>query len=48
MLGYLSLAGRRPDIDGLRPEFANSYARRSYPVHHLGSDEVKKARSQSQ
>ena len=35
MLGYLSLTGGRPDIDGLRPGFANSYQGRSYPVHHL-------------
>lgn len=25
MLGYLSLSGRRPEIDGLRPELANEY-----------------------
>jgi len=37
MLGYLSLTGRRPEIDGLRPGLANSYQGRSYPVHHLGS-----------
>ena len=37
MLGYLSLAGRRPDIDGLRPEFANSWQGCSYPVHHLAT-----------
>jgi phospholipase C len=35
MLGYLSLTGRRPDIDGLGPSFANEYAGRTYPVHHL-------------
>ena len=35
MLGYLSLTGKRPDIDGLRPGFANSYQGRSYPIHHL-------------
>jgi phospholipase C len=35
MLGCLSLAGRRPDIDGLRPGLANEYQGRSYPVHHL-------------
>ena len=35
LLGYLSLTGRRPDIDGLRPGLANSYQGRSYPVHHL-------------
>jgi phospholipase C len=37
MLGYLSLTGRRPDIDGLRPGLANPYQGRSYPVHHLGA-----------
>ena len=37
MLGYLSLAGRRPDIDGLRSGFANEYQGRTYPVHHLGT-----------
>ena len=35
MLGYLSLSGRRPEIDGLRPGLANEYQGRSYPVHHL-------------
>jgi phospholipase C len=35
MLGYLSLSGRRPEIDGLRPGQANEYQGRSYPVHHL-------------
>ena len=35
MLGYLSLTGRRPDIDGLRPGLANEYQGHSYPVHHL-------------
>ena len=29
MLGYLSLTGRRPDIDGLRPGFANEYQGRA-------------------
>ena len=37
MLGYLSLTGSRPDIDGLRPGFANQYQGRDYPVHHLGT-----------
>ena len=37
MLGYLSLTGRRPEIDGLRPEMANQYQGRTYPVHHLGA-----------
>ena len=31
MLGYLSLTGRRPDIDGLRPGLANEYQGRSLP-----------------
>ena len=35
LLGYLSLTGRRPDIDGLRPGMANEYQGRAYPVHHL-------------
>ena len=37
MLGYLSLTGRRPDIDGLRPGLANQFQGRDYPVHHLGT-----------
>ena len=37
MLGYLSLTGRRPDIDGLRPGLANQYQGRTYPVHHLAA-----------
>ncbi len=37
MLGYLSLTGRRPDIDGLCSGFANEYRGRTYPVHHLGT-----------
>jgi phospholipase C len=36
MLGYLSLTGGRPEIDGLRTELANQYQGRTYPVHHLG------------
>jgi len=40
MLGYLSLNGGRPDIDGLRPEFANKYQGRIYPVHHLDTTTV--------
>ncbi len=40
MLGYLSLTGRRPDIDGLRPGLANEYQGRTYPVHHLGTTAV--------
>ncbi len=35
MLGYLSLSGGRPEIDGLRPGLANDYQGRTYPVHHL-------------
>src|SRR5215472_14700650 len=37
MLGYLSLTGKRPDVDGLRPEYANHHEGRSYPVHHLSA-----------
>ena len=37
MLGYLSLSGRRPEIDGLHPDLANQYQERTYPVHHLGA-----------
>ena len=40
MLGYLSLEGDRGDVDGLRPEFADEYGGRSYPVHHLGSTAI--------
>ena len=40
MLGYLSLSGRRPEIDGLRPGLANDYQGRSYPVHHLAATAV--------
>ena len=35
MLGYLSLEGGRPDIDGLQASFANVHAGVAYPVHHL-------------
>jgi phospholipase C len=35
VLGYLSLTGRRPDIDGLRSGFTNEHQGRTYPVHHL-------------
>ena len=35
MLGYLSLIGGRPEIDGLRPGLANQDQGRTYPVHHL-------------
>jgi hypothetical protein len=40
MLGYLSLSGRRPEIDGLRPGLANEYQGRAYPVHHLAATAV--------
>lgn len=35
MLGYLSLEGGRPDVDGVPAGFANEYSGRSWPVHHL-------------
>jgi hypothetical protein len=35
MLGYLSLDGRRPNIDGLQPGLANDYQGQIYPVHDL-------------
>jgi phospholipase C len=37
MLGYLSLTGQRPDVDGLRPELANHHEGLAYPVHHLSA-----------
>ena len=37
MLGYLSLTGGRPDIDGLQLGMCNDYEGRTYPVHHLGT-----------
>ena len=37
MLGYLSLTGGRPEIDGLRPGLANQHQGRTYPVHHLAT-----------
>jgi hypothetical protein len=37
MLGYLSLMGGRPEIDGLRPGLANQDQGRTYPVHHLAA-----------
>ncbi|MGN6795260.1 MAG: alkaline phosphatase family protein [Streptosporangiaceae bacterium] len=40
MLGYLSLTGRRKDIDGLRTGLANSYRGDTYPIHHLASTAV--------
>jgi phospholipase C len=35
MLGYLSLEGGRTDVDGIPADFANEYAGRRWPVHHL-------------
>lgn len=40
MLGYLSLSGRRPEIDGLRPGLANEYQGRAYLPHHLAATAV--------
>ena len=40
MLGYLSLEGGRPDVDGLRPEFANTHDGHRYPVHHLSTTAI--------
>src|SRR5690242_7590577 len=40
MLGYLSLEGGRADVDGLRPEFANTHDGHRYPVHHLGTTAI--------
>ena len=40
MLGYLSLEGGRTDVDGLRPEFANTHDGHRYPVHHLGTTAI--------
>jgi phospholipase C len=37
LLGYLSLTGKRPEIDGLRPGLANEHQERTYPVHHLAA-----------
>jgi phospholipase C len=37
MLGYLSLSGRRTEIDGLRPGLANEHQGRTYPVRHLAA-----------
>ena len=37
MLGYLSLTGGRPEVDGLQPGFANEHRGRSYAVHHLST-----------
>ena len=37
VLGYLSLNGKRSDIDGLHPGFSNEYQGRTYPVHHLAT-----------
>jgi phospholipase C len=35
MLGYLSLEGGRPDVDGVPAGFANAHSGRTWPVHHL-------------
>jgi phospholipase C len=35
MLGYLSLEGARPDVDGLKASMANTYKGKSYKVRHL-------------
>ena len=40
MLGYLSLENGRQDVDGLRPDLANEYGGRRYPVHHLDHTRV--------
>jgi phospholipase C len=40
MLGYLSLEGRRGDIDGLQGEFSNAHDGRVYPVHHLDTTAI--------
>ena len=40
MLGYLSLEGGRGDVDGLRPEFANTYDGHRYPVHRLDTTAI--------
>jgi phospholipase C len=37
MLGYLSLNGKRSDIDGLQRGFSNEYQGRTYRVHHLAT-----------
>jgi phospholipase C len=34
MLGYLSLDNDTSNVDGLKPEFSNSYNGQDYPVHH--------------
>jgi phospholipase C len=41
MLGYLSLMGARPEIDGLRPGLANQDQGRTYPVYHLADTALK-------
>ena len=35
MLGYLSLTGALPGVDGLAPGMENRYEGTSYPIHHL-------------
>jgi len=37
MLGYPSLMGGRPEIDGRRPGLANQDQGCTYPVHHLAT-----------
>ena len=53
MLGYLSLSGRRPELDGLQPGMANVYRDRSgkfpgydglsFPIHELLDTRMTKA-----
>ena len=53
MLGYLTLSGRRPELDGLRPGMANVYHDHdnrfpqydgvSFPVHELLTTKMKKS-----
>ena len=35
MLGYLSLEGARPDVDGLKASMSNNYKGKTYKVRHL-------------
>jgi len=35
MLGYLSLSGARPDVDGLKPTYTNPWQGRAVPPFHL-------------
>src|SRR3954454_24599417 len=53
MLGYLTLSGRRPELDGLQPGMANVYRDRSgkfpqfdglsFPIHELLDTRMKKS-----